>query len=110
MIEHEEALRRMIAGILALDGYAVTEASCAEDAERLGSCPQLIIADTANSEGRQLLQRFRAANPGLLLVSTAAEPPAWPERGARTLVHLSKPFALSALLQEVRGLLDAHGR
>jgi len=45
------------------------------------------------------------------LVSTAAEPPPWPERNKRrTLVHLPKPFALSSLLQETRGLLDAKGK
>jgi two-component system cell cycle sensor histidine kinase/response regulator CckA len=107
LIEHEEALRRMIAGILTLDGYQVTEAADAEAAERTGITPQLIIADTAAESGRRLLQRLRAANPGLRLVSTADEPPAWP---ADALAHHPKPFALSSLVEEVRRLLDANGR
>ncbi|MFZ5496424.1 MAG: ATP-binding protein [Verrucomicrobiota bacterium] len=107
VIEHEEALRKMIAGILALDGYTVTEAASAEEAGRSGGGPQLVIADTATTAGQQVLQRFQAANPALLLVSTAAEPPAWAGRPGRGCVHLPKPFALSSLLQEVRRLLDA---
>jgi PAS domain S-box-containing protein len=111
VIEQEEALRKMIAGILALDGYTVIEAASAEEAERHHGRPQLVIADTATPAGRQLLQRFRAANTGLLLVSTATEPPPWPERAGRTtLAHLPKPFALSSLLQEARRLLDAKGK
>lgn len=107
LIEREEALRRMIAGILVLDGYKVTEAADAEAAERTGLTPQLIIADTTGDAGRRLLQRFQAAAPGLLLVSTADEPPPWP---AGTLAHRPKPFALSALVEEVRRLLDANGK
>lgn len=107
LIEREEALRRMIAGILALDGYQVTEVADADAAERTGITPQLIIADTAAESGRRLLQRFRAADPGLRLVSTADEPPAWP---AEALAHRPKPFALSSLIEEVRRLLDANGK
>ncbi|WP_169829277.1 ATP-binding protein [Lacunisphaera limnophila] len=110
IIEHEEALRKMIAGILGLDGYTVTEAANVDEAERIAISPQLVIADTATGPGQQWLQRLRAANPALLLVSTAAEPPAWPDRTGRTLLHLPKPFALSSLLQEVRRLLDAKGK
>jgi DNA-binding response OmpR family regulator len=107
VIEHEEALRKMIAGILGLDGYTVTEAANVDEAERFGGCPQLVIADTATPAGQQWLHRLRAANPSLLLVSTAAEPPTWPDRNGRSLIHLPKPFALSSLLQEARRLLDA---
>jgi hypothetical protein len=42
-----------------------------------------------------------------LLVSTAAEPPPWPDRKRGSLVHLPKPFALSSLLEQTRRLLDA---
>ena len=108
VIEQEEALRKMIVGILGLDGYTVTEAASVEDAGRGDARPQLIIADTATAAGQQLLQRFRVPNPALLLISTAATPPAWPGRAGRTLAHLPKPFALSSLLQEVRRLLDAN--
>jgi two-component system cell cycle sensor histidine kinase/response regulator CckA len=107
LIEREEALRRMIAGILALDGYRVTEVADAEAAERTGISPQLIIVDTMTDAGRRLLQRFRAADPGLRLVSTADEPPVWP---AEALAHRPKPFALSSLIEEVRRLLDANGK
>jgi CheY-like chemotaxis protein len=107
LIEREEALRRMIAGILVLDGYQVTEVADVEEAERSGITPQLIIADTGSESGRRLLQRFRAADPGLRLVSTADEAPPWP---VDTLAHRPKPFALSSLVEEVRRLLDANGK
>ena len=110
LIEQEEALRKMIAGILGLDGYTVNDAANVDEAERFGASPQLVIADTTAAVGQQWLQRLRAANPALLLVSTAAEPPAWPDQNGRSLVHLPKPFALSSLLQEVRRLLDAKGK
>lgn len=107
VIEQEEALRKMITGILGLDGYAVTEAASVEDAGRQPGRPQLIIADTATAAGQRQLERFLSANPALLLVSTAATPPAWAGRAGGGFVHLPKPFALSSLLQEVRRLLDA---
>lgn len=110
VIEQEDALRKMITGILAIDGYAVSDAASAEDAERLGGSPQLIIADTASPEGRRILQLFRAKNPALLLISTANEPPPWPDRSGRSLAHLTKPFVLSCLIQEVRRLLDSQNR
>lgn len=110
VIEQEETLRKMITGILALDGYTVADAASAEDAERLGGSPQLVIADTASPEGRRILQHFHVTNPALLLVSTANEPPPWADRSGRSLAHLSKPFALSSLLQEVRRLLDSQSR
>ncbi len=101
VIEQEEALRKMIAGILATDGYAVSEAASADEAAKLGGCPQLVITDTASPAGRRLLDGFRATRPGLLVISTAAEAP------ARHSAHLPKPFALSSLLARVRELLDA---
>ncbi len=110
VVEADDVLRKMIAGILGLDGYKVLEAANCEEAERAGGDPQLVIADTATPAGHQWLLRLRAAKPDLRLVSTAADAPPWPGRGGRALLHLPKPFALSSLLQEVRRLLDATAR
>lgn len=101
VIEQEDMLRRMIAGILTTDGYNVTDAARVEAADKLAGQPQLIIADTATPAGREWLKRQRRARPGLQIISTAAEPP------AEGWVHLPKPFALSALVTQVRALLDA---
>ena len=58
LIEPDEALRRMIAGILVTDGYTVIDAATPEDAARRGARPELAILDTAPHAARDLLARL----------------------------------------------------
>ena len=106
VIEQDEGLRKMISGILVIDGYSVIESPTVEEAIGRSSAPQLVIADTSNKRGLDCLQQLCAANRGLRLISTAVEPPALALLGGGNGAHLPKPFALSSLLTKVRELLD----
>lgn len=104
LIEPDEPLRRMIAGILVTDGYTVIDVATPEEAARRGARPELVIVDTGPHAARDLLTRLHAANPALRLIGIGERPPAIAGPG---VAHLPKPFALSALVQRIRALLDA---
>jgi PAS domain S-box-containing protein len=111
IIEADDILRKMIAGIFANDGYKVTEAKEPRDVPA-GTAPQLVLLQAHTDKGAALLRRLHAANPRLRVISTsaAATPGAVPtDLPAGVVVHLPKPFALSTLLLRARRLLDAAG-
>jgi PAS domain S-box-containing protein len=112
IIEQDDVLRKMIAGILATDGYSVTDVADPEAAAALvrssGLQPQLVILHADSNAGAALVRRLRAAHPPLRVISTSSVPPAetLPEFPGKAVIHLPKPFALSTLLRNVRTLLD----
>ena len=110
LIEQDEGLRKMISGILAIDGYSVSDARTAEEAVTRSVVPQLIIADTAAGHGLDSLRRLQKARGGVRIISTAAERPVLVGLPEGDVAHQPKPFALSTLLTRVRGLLDANPR
>lgn len=114
-IEPDEVLRKMVAGILAVDGYRVRE--FARPAEALAAAdpaaaPHLLLMDCGAEQAAALARQLREANPRLkvLGVSVAAPAAALPDFPAKALGHLPKPFALSTLLRTVRGMFDGLGR
>ncbi len=107
VIEHDDGLRKMIAGILTLDGYTTTEATTVGEADRPGAEPQLVIIDQGTGPEAAFLQKLRKANRQLRVICTAAQKPALAGFPERNTAHLPKPFALSSLLTKVRALLDA---
>jgi len=116
IVEPDEVLRKMIAGILSTDGYSVTDVATPEEATQLVNearlRPQLVLLPSSTKPGAALVRKLHAANPRLRLICTAAEPlPAHlADFPRKSTVHLPKPFALSTLLQSVRTLLDAGPR
>ncbi len=111
LIEDDEVVRKMVAGILTADGYRVTAGK--NFAEALASNPnarptQLLIANLAG-EGEKHARRLLETNAKLRVLCTSQHdfkmPVAWlpPERQ----VCLNKPYALSELLRASRKLLDA---
>jgi CheY-like chemotaxis protein len=106
VVEQDEGLRKMISGILVIDGYSVIEAPTIEEIGSRSTAPQLVIADTGNKPGVDCLRQLLAANAGLRVLSTADEMPALPLAAANG-AHMPKPFALSSLLTKVRAMLDA---
>ena len=113
IVEKDDILRKMIAGILATDGYRVTEAATVEAAiqgiAQSGLQPHLLLAHCNTRASRALVRKLHASNHGLRLISTSAESPeaVLPDFPRKALIHLPKPFALSTLLVKARGLLDA---
>jgi DNA-binding response OmpR family regulator len=112
IVEADEVLRKMIAGIMATDGYRVTSTANPEEAAallaRTGLQPELLLAPGGTKAGAALVRRIHTASPRLRVISTSAPPPTGllSEFTSGTLVHLPKPFALSTLLLKARGLLD----
>ena len=113
IIEEDVVLRKMIAGILAVDGYRVTDVATAEAATAAIAAaelkPQLILANGEAKPVAQLVRAVYTKNSALRLISISAGPPTalLADIPARTVVHLPKPFALSTLMLSVRTLLDA---
>ena len=113
IIEADEVLRKMIAGIMATDGYRVTSAASPEEAAallaRIGLQPELLLAPGGTKAGAALVRRMHTASAAAArhqhIRGTAHGAPAGIS-DAGTLVHLPKPFALSTLLLKARGLLD----
>ncbi len=112
LIEEDEVVRKMVAGILAADGYRVIAAESAGAARRdlreLARPVQLLIANL-RADGGTFGRKLLAEHRGLRVLCTggpeAAAATAWLPPGR--LVRLSKPYALSELLKAARKLLDA---
>lgn len=112
IVEEDEVLRKMIAGILATDGYRVTSAANPEEAAGLIQAspvrPQLVLIQSCSKDGGRLVRQLHADQPALRLICTSSKalPVSLHQVPASATVHLPKPFALSTLLHRVRGLLD----
>jgi DNA-binding response OmpR family regulator len=112
LIEEDEVVRKMVAGMLTADGYRVTAAPTTaeirQEPEPARSAQLLIAPPTAETGnyGRRLLRQ----NSDLCFVSirkSEATPKtvAWLPADHQT--SLLKPYALSELLRATRKLLDA---
>ena len=113
LVEDDDLVRKMVTGILTTDGYKVLDFTrIATVAQKLGAAEKaanLVIIDPIGDDVELLsfVENLRKHNPSLRVLLT-------PSRKATTLPNLVpnrqallvKPFALSALLQEVRRMLD----
>jgi PAS domain S-box-containing protein len=107
LVERDDGLRKMIAGILALDGYTATDTPTVHAADQPGVAPQLVIIDNGAEAATAFLQKLRKENRDLRVICTAAVWPVPSGFSPGRALHLPKPFALSSLLTQVRALLDA---
>jgi nitrogen-specific signal transduction histidine kinase/CheY-like chemotaxis protein len=107
LIEPDATLRRMIAGILAGDGYAVTDVATPREATQTQTRPQLVIADAKPAAIRMWLGELRRNHPALRLINVGESPTNPPGFSRGAVAHMPKPFVLSGLLQQIRRLLDA---
>jgi two-component system cell cycle sensor histidine kinase/response regulator CckA len=106
VIEQDMGLRKMIAGILTLDGYQTTEAASVGEAGVGQAAPQLVIIDNATGPAAIFLHKLGKANPRLRVICTGPALADLPGIPPQAMAHLPKPFALSSLLTKARGLLD----
>jgi two-component system cell cycle sensor histidine kinase/response regulator CckA len=112
LVEADDVVRKMVAGILTADGYRVaaarSPAAARREVRRLPKPAQLLIA-SLTSEGEKLARALHAAEPGLRILCTTssehAPPLGWLRRRHRA--YLPKPYALSELLKRARAVLDA---
>ena len=112
LIEDDEVVRKMVAGILTADGYRVTAANSFASVGREldASRPvQLLIAPVMD-EGEKFARRLAELHPGLRVLCTGQgeeckTPLPWLAPGRQAV--LIKPYALSELLRASRKLLDA---
>ncbi len=113
LIEEDEVLGKMIAGMLAAEGYRVIEAQqAAEAAASLRSQTrqvELLIGNLAAGTGEKLARSIYMAQPGLRLLNLCNqhEPQALAWLAPEHQAALPKPFALNELLRLARKLLDA---
>jgi len=112
LVEDDEVVRKMVAGILTADGYRVIAVSKpAAAAREIRSLPKPVQLQISNLAGDSatLARTLHAAHPRLKILCTAAResvtPPVWLK--PRNCAFLPKPYALSELLKRVRALLDA---
>jgi len=112
LLEADDVVRKMVAGILTADGYRVYAAATATEALALtqeATRPmQLLIAPLAETEAAQVAQTLlnRRANTRLLDIGPAGKTPAFDLLPESQFARLPKPFALSQLLKASRQLLD----
>ncbi|MBI4625398.1 MAG: PAS domain S-box protein [Verrucomicrobia bacterium] len=111
LVEEDEVVRKMVAGILTADGYRMTAAKSFAEALRAiapAAPVQLLIADLAG-EGEKFARQLSVTRPALRVLCTSNHdfkmPVDWLPPGRQ--VGLNKPYALSELVRTVRKLLDA---
>lgn len=112
LVEENEVLRKMVAGMLTADGYRVLDAKSAREGlarARASAKPVQLLVTNLAGEGEKLARALHAARPGLRVLNAcnqnAQHTLAWLAPGHQ--VSLPKPFALSELLKAARRLLDA---
>jgi CheY-like chemotaxis protein len=113
LIEEDDVVRKMVAGILTADGYKILAARHAgealRDARRRGPV-HLLVVQLGDHTGKneKLARALHATQPALRVIvigRPGTQPLAWLAPEHQTC--LAKPFELSALLRAIRMLLDA---
>ncbi|HYD83519.1 MAG TPA: ATP-binding protein [Opitutus sp.] len=115
IVEEDEVVRKMVAGMLTADGYRVLAAKNAAEGRKIAreqssqSRPvQLLIAglaDGGEALARLLHEQLRELR--VLCIGNYDAPETLPWLDANRQASLAKPFALSEILRSVRALLDA---
>ena len=106
LVEEDDVVRKMVAGILTADGYRVIETRSASQAQtkaRTASKPvELLIANLTNPDVDKLARTLYANRPSLRIINLSphAGQPDWIL--ATQVFRLPKPFALSELLRAAR--------
>jgi PAS domain S-box-containing protein len=112
VIEKDEVVRKMLAGMLTSEGYRVLNAANPVEARQLAREAerpvQLLITDL-HRDGTKLARELHKETPALRLLSIGNQdippPVEWIEAAHQSAI--SKPFALSEISRIVRTLLDA---
>lgn len=113
IVENEVEMRQRLAQTLGDHNYAVQTAGSIGDARRLWQVEHfdLVLSDAALTDGRgsELLLSLLAERPGLcalLITGHLGHTLNWEQLQQAGIPVLHKPFAVEALLNQVRELLD----
>ncbi len=118
IIEEDDVLRKMVAGIFTADGYRVLAESSTEEAmhavRREQARIDLLIAQIglhSGSEGERFAKALLEQQPGLRILAICNPDSApLPFLGVEAHACLAKPFTLSALMKATRALLDQRSK
>lgn len=118
IVEDDDVVRKMVAGILTADGYHVIAERSSEEALNAVRRSRLKIdllitqiGPTPGGDGEKLARTLHEVQPNLRILSTCN-----PDCAAITFLEiesqacLAKPFTLSALMKATRALLDQEPR
>lgn len=118
IVEEDDVVRKMVAGILTADGYRVIAERSAEEALHAARrAPQKIdllitqIGQQPGNDGEKLVEALHELQPKLRVLATCnpeCSPLSFLSPEAQAC--LTKPFTLSALMKATRALLDQSGR
>jgi len=118
VVEDQEIVRKMVCEILQRNGYTVLSAKNGEEALKLfendGNDIQLLLSDIImpGMNGPELYQRLTGSFPGLKgLFMSGYSSEVLNHEGVLRSCHsvIQKPFTPSALLQQLRSILDRNG-
>jgi two-component system, cell cycle sensor histidine kinase and response regulator CckA len=112
LVEDDEVVRKMVAGMLTADGYRVLAARTPADALKLAKGldrPVQLLVTHLDNGGEAAARKLHARFAGLRLLAVGQHetpaPVAW--LPAQHQAALFKPYALSEILRNARALLDA---
>ncbi len=111
LVEEDDLVRKMVAGILTADGYQVTAVSNFAEARRQtpGTEPVQLLIGTLAGDGEKFARRLLSAQPKLRILCTCNSDfemsVSWLPKEHQAC--LTKPYALNELLRATRALLDA---
>jgi two-component system, cell cycle sensor histidine kinase and response regulator CckA len=110
LVEEDDVVRKMVAGILTADGYRVTATKSFADVPRTPPPMrpfQLFIGSLAG-EGEKFARRLAETYPALRVLCTGQHdfkmPVGWIASDRQAIIN--KPYALSELMRAARKLLD----
>jgi len=111
LVEEDDVVRKMVAGILTADGYRVLAASNPAEALNLARAAprpsQLLIASLGLPEAQKLARALHQNRPTLRVLNVSpGEPTPLSWLPPKHQASLPKPFALSEILKAARKLLD----
>jgi CheY-like chemotaxis protein len=109
VVDDDETVRTLVAGILRRHGYAIREASDGYEAIELikqSESIKLLLTDLTMSvkTGIELIREARAIEPNLSILAMSADARSWAKE-LFGIPLLQKPFLISTLLREVESAL-----
>ena len=111
LVEEDDVVRKMVAGILTADGYRVTAIKSFADVarEKPPARPFQLFIGSLGGDGEKFLRRLVEASPALRVLCTAQNdfklPVPWIASERQAIIN--KPYALNDLMRAARTLLDA---